>query len=63
MLGLIVGAPLASIALHSMIPTVAAVAIIAVLAIRTAIRHRSKAAATWLRGYYSVCIRTWLRYR
>ena len=43
MLGLIVGAPLASIALHSIIPTVAAVAIIALLAIRTAIRHRSKA--------------------
>jgi glycosyltransferase involved in cell wall biosynthesis len=43
MLGLILGAPLASIALHSMIPIAAAVAIIAALAIRTAIRHRSKA--------------------
>ena len=42
MLGLIVGAPLASIALHSMIPVAAAVAIIAGLAIRTAIKFRSR---------------------
>jgi Glycosyl transferase family 2 len=42
MLAIIVGAPLASIAMHSVIPIAAAVAIIAVLAIRTAIRYRWK---------------------
>ena len=44
LLGIIVGAPLVSIALNSMIPIGAAVAIIAVLVIRTAIRYRWKTA-------------------
>jgi cellulose synthase/poly-beta-1,6-N-acetylglucosamine synthase-like glycosyltransferase len=44
MLGIIVGAPLASIALHSVIPIAAGVAIVAVLAIRTAIRFRRRTA-------------------
>jgi len=44
MLGIIVGAPLGAIALHSMIPIAAAAAIIALLAVRTAIRFRWKTA-------------------
>src|SRR5271156_934380 len=44
LLGIIVGAPLCSIAFHSLIPVAIAVAIIAVLAIRTAIRFRWKTA-------------------
>ena len=44
LLGIVVGAPLVSIALHSMIPIAAAVAIIAVLVIRTAIKFRWKTA-------------------
>jgi glycosyltransferase involved in cell wall biosynthesis len=42
LLGIGVGAPLLSIALHSIIPIATAVAIIAVLAIRTAVRYRWK---------------------
>src|SRR5271167_4490110 len=42
LLGIIVGAPLCSIAFHSLIPVATAVAIIAVLAIRTAIKFRWK---------------------
>jgi len=42
MLGIVVGASLGSIALHSIIPIAAAVAITAVLAIRTAIKFRWK---------------------
>src|SRR5271156_2389116 len=44
LLGIVVGAPLVSIALHSMIPIAAAVAIIVVLVIRTAIKFRWKTA-------------------
>ena len=44
LLGIIVGAPLCSIAFHSLIPVATAVAIIAVLAIRTAIKFRWKTA-------------------
>jgi glycosyltransferase involved in cell wall biosynthesis len=44
LLGIIVGAPLCSIALHSVIPIAAAVVIIALLAIRTVIRFRWKTA-------------------
>ena len=44
LLGIIVGAPLCSIAFHSLIPVAIAVAIIAVLAIRTAIKFRWKTA-------------------
>jgi len=44
LLGIIVGAPWCSIAFHSLIPVAAAVAIIAVLAIRTAIKFRWKTA-------------------
>src|SRR5271156_1772730 len=42
--GIIVGAPLCSIAFHSLIPIATAVAIIALLAIRTAIKFRWKTA-------------------
>jgi len=44
LLGIIVGAPLCSIVFHSLIPIATAVAIIAVLAIRTAVRFRWKTA-------------------
>ena len=44
LIGIVVGAPLVSIVLHSIIPIVAAVAILTVLAIRTAVRFRWKTA-------------------
>ena len=42
MLGIIAGAPLGAIALHSIVPIAAAVAIVVLLAIRTAVRFRWK---------------------
>ena len=42
LLGIIVGAPLLSIALHSIVPIAAAVAIVTLLALRTAVRYRWK---------------------